>query len=431
MIRALWTALVTLLIPLLWWRLGRRARQEPLYGERRRQRLGHDLPSAPRASGSTVWVHAVSLGETRAALPLLKGLLRQGHGIWLTHTTATGMAEGERLMAEAIANGQVVQSWFPWDLPQAHRRVLAHVQPCVCLLIETEVWPNLMAVSQDLDVPVVLVSARLSESSLGRASRLRALSRPAYRALAAVLAQTADDARRLQSLGAPTARVMGNLKFDLDPPTAQLALGRAWRAKINRPVVLMASTREGEEERLLAAWQARVQPAQSALLLLVPRHPQRFDAVAELLRHRDLHFVRRSQWVEGEPVPPQVAVMLGDTLGEMPLYAACADVALMGGSFEPLGGQNLIEVIACGTPVIMGPHAWNFAQATQDAVAAGAAHQVSDEQQAVALASDLIQDSVRRAAMVEASLAFTERHAGAAERALQALRPWLLSAEAG
>jgi 3-deoxy-D-manno-octulosonic-acid transferase len=426
--RRLWTMLVVLMLPLLWWRLARRARHEPLYGERRWQRLGRDLPAKPRAPRATVWVHAVSLGETRAALPLLHALLRQGHGIWLTHTTATGMAEGARLMASTIAEGALVQSWFPWDLPGAYHDLLNHVRPCACLLIETEVWPNLMAVSQQRGLPVALVSARLSEASLRRARRWRALSLPAYRALSAVLAQTAEDAQRLQSLGAPTPVVVGNLKFDVEPPADLLRLGRQWRRQIQRPVVLMASTREGEEVALLQAWQARPQALAQAVLLLVPRHPQRFEVVADILREQGLTFARRSQLVVGDALSPQVSLVLGDSLGEMPLYAACADVALMGGSFAPLGGQNLIEVIACGTPVIMGPHSWNFEQATQSAVSANAALQVADAQEAVEQASRLLLEPPRRLRMVEASLAFTQRHAGAADRIMQALQPFLLSA---
>ncbi|MDO9284545.1 MAG: 3-deoxy-D-manno-octulosonic acid transferase, partial [Aquabacterium sp.] len=221
-----------------------------------------------------------------------------------------------------------------------------------------------------------------------------------------------DDARRLREAGAPRVMVSGNLKFDMTPPPRLTAMGLQWRQRLPRTVVLAASTREGEEGPLLAAWAA--QPAPRPLLLLVPRHPQRFEEVAALVRMQGLVLRLRSEWVD-EPPPEAGAadVWLGDTMGEMPVYFACADVALLGGSFAPLGGQNLIEAAACGCPVVMGPHTFNFAQASKQALAARAAVRVSDIQAAVSTAIGLANDPDRNA-WVERALGFANAHRGAA-----------------
>jgi 3-deoxy-D-manno-octulosonic-acid transferase len=237
-----------------------------------------------------------------------------------------------------------------------------------------------------------------------------------------VLAQTDDDAQRLRAAGARTVHVCGNLKFDVTPADDLVVQGRAWRTSLARPVVLAASTREGEEAALLAAWQRVSAPR--PLLLIVPRHPQRFDEVAQLVRRSGLTLRRRSQW--GDPLPPDAAaadVWLGDTVGEMALYYGCADVALLGGSFAPLGGQNLIEAAACGCPVVMGPHTFNFAEAAQRSVDAGAGMRADDiddgVRRAVALAAD-----AARPAWAERALAFAARHRGAAACTVRYLGKW-------
>jgi 3-deoxy-D-manno-octulosonic-acid transferase len=260
-----------------------------------------------------------------------------------------------------------------------------------------------------------------------------------------VLAQTAEDAERLRAMGGAAVEVTGNLKFDMAPDAAQIATGRAWRAQLGRPVVLAASTREGEEAPLLDAWRSLAAPR--PLLLLVPRHPQRFDEVAALVAARGLAMVRRSA------LPPLAGaaaaapagagagagaaaaavaaaatadadVVLGDSMGEMALYYAAADVALLGGSFAPLGGQNLIEAAACGCPLVMGPHTFNFAQAAEWSLEAGAAERVDDLAAGVARAVALAA-SPQRDAMAERASAFAARHRGAAMRTALALEPWV------
>ena len=286
---------------------------------------------------------------------------------WLTHGTATGREAGAALLREGDA-----QVWLPYDTPGAVRRFMRHHRPVAGVIMETEVWPNLLHGAAEAGVPLVLANARLSERSQAKGERLGALMRPAAARFTRVLAQTEDDARRLRDAGAGHVQVVGNLKFDVTPAPHQLARGRQWRQALARSVVLAASTREGEEPPLLQAWQALRGPR--PLLLLVPRHPQRFDEVGALVAAAGLRGLRRSAWTDAPPADAAaVDVWLGDSLGEMPLYYALADVALLGGSFAPLGGQNLIEAAACGCPLLMGPHTFNFAQAAEQARAAGAA----------------------------------------------------------
>jgi 3-deoxy-D-manno-octulosonic-acid transferase len=306
------------------------------------------------------------------------------------------------------------QAWLPWDTPQAVRRFLNHHQPSAGVLMETEVWPNLAAQCQARGLPLVLANARLSDKSLRQTRRLASLSRPAYASLAAVWAQTEDDARRLARAGATVKGVFGNVKFDALPDEQQLERGRAWRSMGMRPVVMLASAREGEEALLLQSI-----PRDAAVQwLIVPRHPQRFDEVAALVAQAGFSVSRRSEWADA-PVPADV--WIGDTLGEMALYYALADVALLGGSFEPLGGQNLIEAAACDCPVVMGPHTFNFAEAAELSEAAGAARRVASMAEGVRTALALVRDDAAREAAVRASREFAEAHRGAAQKTAEAI----------
>ena len=431
--RALYDAATWAAQPLLRRKLRRRGVAEPGYLHAVPERFGrYDAAPArpqPAPGAPLVWIHAVSLGETRAAAILLPTLRAQWPGmrLLLTHGTATGRAEGAKLLQPGD-----VQLWQPWDTRAATRRFVQAYRPDIGVLMETEVWPNTVRACRDAGVPLVLANARLSGKSLRGALRTGGLLPAAYRGFAAVLAQTEADAARFRQLGAPVAGVLGNLKFDAQPPDALLALGRAWRAAAGgRPVVMLASSREGEEveffNQIKAAALAEIAQAAINLVenqpqwLVVPRHPQRFDAVARLAEQHGLRVSRRSTWADA----PQAAdVWLGDSLGEMPAYYALADVALLGGSFAPLGGQNLIEAAACGCPVVMGPHTFNFAQAAEQALAAGAALRVADLTQGLGAASALVAQASRRQAMANAAQAFARQHQGAAERIAVALRPW-------
>ena len=417
--RRVYSALLVLLMPAYLLRLWWRGSKEPLYRHAIGERLGRY--AAPPSATGWIWVHAVSLGETRAAAALVDALRarRPGMRLLLTHGTATGMEAGRSLLRDGDA-----QTWLPYDTPGAVRRFLRHFQPAVGVLMETEIWPNLLHAAQQVSLPMVLANARLSDKSLRKGERLAALIRPAVQSLRLVLAQTDRDAHRLRASGADPVIVSGNLKFDVAPDVAQLHHGKAWRAALRREVVLAAVTREGEEAMLLDAWRQVAEPR--PLLLIVPRHPQRFDDVAALIRAAGLSVARRSAWAAAQspdlPPPEALAapVWLGDSMREMALYYGCADVALLGGSFAPLGGQNLIEAAACGCPMVLGPHTFNFAEAAELSIAAGAAVRAADMTQALVQAQAMIAPEVQQRFSTHA-LAFASLHRGAADRMADAV----------
>ncbi|WP_310627115.1 3-deoxy-D-manno-octulosonic acid transferase [Limnohabitans sp.] len=424
-----YSLLMWFLQPLLRRKLQRRGRDEAGYLHAIDERFGHYTQAA--TEGCCVWVHAVSLGETRAAAVLLQALRAACPHIRivLTHGTATGRAQGMSLL-----QGGDVQVWQPWDTPAVVRRFLAHFQPRLGILLETELWPNWVAQCRQANVPLVLVNARMSERSRRQAQRLSWLSRPAYQGLSAVWAQTQDDAVRLRTLGAPVKGVLGNVKFDAQPDVAQLAQAQLWKQRLQRPVVLLASAREGEEVMWLDTLQAlkdlprdHRHHIHAVHWLIVPRHPQRFDEVAALITQRGWGLSRRSTWADG--LRPQASVddalWLGDSLGEMALYYGLSEVALLGGSFAMFGGQNLIEATACGCPVIMGPHTFNFAEAAQLAEDAGAALRVADMAQAAITALQLVSFAPDERAHVQACMTFSQAHRGAAQRTVQVLLPYL------
>lgn len=425
--RGVYTLALRALSPLIWLWMGHRARraggQWEIFSPQRFGRL--PAASSSDSQAAPVWVHAVSLGETRAAQPLLQALLDRGLPVLLTHVTATGRAEGARLFQDAIGRGQLRQAWLPYDFPGATRRFMAASGPRCGLLIEREVWPNLLAAARAAGVPMGLVSARFSASSLRQAGRMGGVMREALAGLDAVLAQTAEDAARLAQAGARQPVVTGNLKFDLALPPTQVQAGQAWRQRLGRPVVAVASTREGEDGAFIEAIKrhAKVSGTHNApLFLLIPRHPQRFDEAARLLEEAGLAYARRSA---GAEPGADTTVLLGDTLGEMAFYYAASDVAIVAGSFAPLGGQNLIEACAAGVPVIVGPHTFNFKQAAEDAIEAGAAQRAPDAAQAVDAAMALLADEARRRRGGEAARAWFGAHAGATGRTLDALASWL------
>lgn len=409
-----WWLALPLVLARLWWR----GRREPGYRHHLGERLGF---YRQRADAPLIWVHAVSVGETRAAEPLVEALLGAwpDHGILLTHVTATGRATGAALFGKHGA--RVMQCFLPYDTGLMVGRFLRHFRPRVCVLMETEVWPNVMAQCARHRVPVALVNARLSERSLAKARRLPALMREAAAGMSCVAAQTEADAERLRRFGTPNVQVTGNLKFDVAPPAEMLAAGAALRARIGtRPVFLCASTREGEEALLLDAWLG--QSRGEALLLLVPRHPQRFEEVAREVAVRGLRVQRRSMLGSGS-LPPDVQVLLGDTMGEMFAYYAACDVAYIGGSLLPFGGQNLIEACAVGKPVLLGPHTFNFAAASEDAIAAGAALRLPDARTVADAASRLLDSPSHREEMGRSAAAFALQHRGATARTIALLRP--------
>ena len=426
-----YSLLMTLAQPLLLFKLKQRAQAEPLYGLHQAERFG--FYSQPRGAGF-VWVHAVSLGETNAAKILIDHLrtewAKRGwvFRLLLTHGTATGREAGQALLQAGD-----VQVWQPWDSPGAVKRFLRHFQPTLGFLIETEVWPNWVLQAKKIGMPLVLTNARMSARSFAKAKRWPWLSEPIYSALSAVWAQTREDAQRLVDLGAPSALVLGNLKYDAQPNThlrdQGRALRQAWQTQTGRQVVVLASSREGEEALWLAALQGLREVQHDAgdgaltqiQWLIVPRHPQRFDEVAQAIEAAGLSLSRRSQWLDTAVLPAPTDVWLGDTMGEMAFYYGLSHVALLGGSFANWGGQNLIEAAACGCPVILGPHTFNFEDAAEQSIAAGAGFRVGSMDEALLRAWGLLTATpLKNLSSVEqasaAALTYARSHRGAGQR---------------
>jgi 3-deoxy-D-manno-octulosonic-acid transferase len=413
-----WLLATPLVVAYLLWR----SRRQPEYRAHWAERFG--LHPRRDDAAPLIWIHAVSVGETRAAQPLVTALA-QAHPqarILLTCMTPTGRRTALELYGRLLGD-RFAQAYLPYDYAGAPGRFLRAWRPSLGLLMETELWPNLMAAAEREGVPVALVNARLSERSLARGLRQRRLVLPAARRLAAVLAQSADDAARIARLGRAVDAVTGNLKFDNAPRQSLLATGRAWRDRIGRPVVVAASTRDGEEALLWTAWRRAV-PVRGAnvpLLAIVPRHPQRFDAVARDAQAAGFAIARRPALDDATTDWSGVDLLIGDSMGEMDAWYALAACVVMGGSLEPFGSQNLIEPCAAGCPVLVGPSTFNFADAAEQALASGAALRVRDADDAIARALGLLEDPAAAAAMARAGSAFAEAHRGATQRTMAAL----------
>ncbi len=392
----------------LWWR----ARRQPEYLENVGERFGR---YATAAQAPLIWVHAVSVGETRAAAPLIQELQRRypRHRILLTHMTPTGRDTGLTLFGDGVQ-----RCYLPYDFPFAVARFLAHFKPVCGILLETEIWPNLIRACRAREIPIYLVNARMSEKSCRRYARFSAFAAACLNDLSGIAAQSRADAGRLQSLGAPAVAVTGNLKFDITPDAELVARGATWREQWGRarPVLLCASTREGEEALLLQALQQIDVP--DVLVLIVPRHPQRFGEVAALIERAGFAYQRRSA---GAPIAAQTRIVLGDSMGEMFAYYAASNVAIIGGSLLPFGAQNLIEACAAGCPVIVGPHIYNFAEVVQLAVEAGAAVRAQDAAAAITAAGEILCDAARARRMGDAGLAFARDHRGATAHVIEML----------
>ncbi|MDP2787940.1 MAG: lipid IV(A) 3-deoxy-D-manno-octulosonic acid transferase [Pseudomonadota bacterium] len=408
--RAIYSLAWLLVLPFAFLYLLWRARRQPEYLRHWPERLGwtRTWTGSPR-----LWIHAVSVGETRAAAPLISAW-RARHpecAILLTHATPTGRETGKALFGETVE-----QAYLPYDFPPLVWLFLKRARPGMGAIMETELWPNLFAACARRKLPLFLVNARLSERSARGYARFRGLTRPALQTLSGLAAQTADDAQRYAELGATDVRVTGNLKFDASVPAETEQHSRELRQRFaGRFVWLAASTREGEEPLLLTLLDQLDLP--DVLLVLVPRHPQRFEAVARLIAARGQPWARRSQ-------PAQDAhfnVFLGDSMGEMAAYYAAADVAYIGGSLLPFGGQNLIEAAAAGCPALIGPHTWNFSEAAAEAVAAGAARRVADSGELAVELRALHDDAQSREAMAAAGKHFADRNRGATQRTLELL----------
>ena len=420
-----------LLLPLAFIRLAWRARHAFSYLHHIPERLGFGY-SKPITQGS-IWVHAVSVGETRAAQPLIEAYLARGESILLTHMTLNGRRTGKQLFSKEIASGQIRQVYLPYDLCWSVEHFLKTFKPKFGLFMETEAWPTVVFRCKEISLPLFLVSARLSERSARRVNQFGKAGRALFQAFAGILAQTEFDAHRYKSLGVTNVQIAGNLKFDVALDQALVKQGKDWQQDLhlsNRLMVCAASTRYGEEVIILKAWRDLLFSnafSVAPLLCLVPRHPERFTEVADQINATGLKFCRRSEWPGTPRECAGLNVVLGDSMGEMPMYYSASDLVLMGGSLLPFGGQNLIEACAAGCPVLLGEHTYNFQQAALDAIETGAAKRIHGElilSEPIALMEalkELLLNSTELEKMSAAARAYSIEHQGATNRILAAL----------
>jgi 3-deoxy-D-manno-octulosonic-acid transferase len=407
--RFVYSLLLYLALPFVPLKLLWRGMKQPTYLKYWTERFGFYAQkiNTPKIIKPVIWLHCVSVGETRAAEPLIKALQTQypQHQILLTHGTPTG-----RDASEALFGDNVQRVYLPYDLPFAVNNFLAHFQPKIGLIMETELWFNLIAACKQRDIPLLLLNARLSEKSFNGYQKLGKLVREGLQNLSAIAAQSSDDAARLQKLGARNISVAGNLKFDVKPPADSVDKGLQLRSLLGeKPIFLAASTREGEEALILGAVKGL-----DVLTVIVPRHPQRFDEVAALIKHAGFSYVRRSNLLA--PLNKNLKVVLGDSMGELFTYYAACDFTFIGGSLLPFGGQNLIEAATIGKPILIGPHTFNFADASNSAVEKGAAIRVKDAAELCKQIKNLVSHQAKREEMSQAALQFSQAATGATAR---------------
>jgi len=413
--RLLYSLLHYAVLPGVLVRLALRGLRNRGYWERWDERFG--FAPALTEGGTRIWVHAVSVGEVQASLPLVRAL-REGYAdarILVTTTTPTG---SERVM-QALG-GEVAHRYVPYDLPGAVRRFLDRVRPDLVVLMETELWPNILHQCGERGIPVVLVNARLSERSARGYARFGVFTRGMLQHVTAIAAQSEEDARRFASLGADPARmrVTGSVKFDVRVAASVVeeaqVMRRCWG--VARGVWIAASTHEGEDEQILAAYARVIRVIPDCMLVLVPRHPERFSRAAALCRRRGYRTVLRTR------APASCAdadVFIGDTMGELPVFYAASDIAFVGGSLVQVGGHNMLEPAALGIPVLMGPHVFNFCEISGHLCEAGAARMVRDADELGDAVVEFLSDADLRHSAGECGRAFVGRNRGALERVMR------------
>ena len=428
---AVYQLLWHLLLPFAFVRLVWRARHTFAYLHHIPERLGFGYDK-PITQGS-IWIHAVSVGETRAAQPLVEAYLARGETILLTHMTLNGRRTGKQLFAKKITSGQIRQVYLPYDLCWSVEHFLNTFKPKRGLFMETEAWPTVVFRCAELGLPLFLVNARLSERSARRVSRFGKAGRSLFQAFAGILAQTDFDAQRYRSLGIKNICIVGNLKFDVALDEQLVHQGRLWQQELHaqqRLMVCAASTRNGEEAIILKAWKDLLLSntfETTPLLCLVPRHPERFTEVADAIHSAGLKFCRRSEWSGAPRDCSGLDVVLGDSMGEMLMYYSATDLVVMGGSLLPFGGQNLIEACAAGCPVLLGDYTYNFQQASLDAIQAGAAKRIEghlslgDSIALMEALKALLLNPAELSKMSDAAKTYSIEHQGATGRILAAL----------
>jgi 3-deoxy-D-manno-octulosonic-acid transferase len=378
---------------------------------------------APLAGRSPIWVHAVSVGETIAAKPLLEGLKQRwpDRPLILSNMTETGRSVGQGIGAVDVA------LHFPFDYPFAIRSLLERVRPALIVIVETEIWPNFVRIASEMGIPVVMVNGRISDRSLGRYLRLRRFFGPVLARFSALCMQSAEDGRRIAAIGADPGRVFvtGNLKYDIavtvPTPDERSAVRTAYRLPPETLVVTSGSTHPGEEELVIAAFRALLAHGLSLVLVLVPRHPERADEVAGLLEKADLAYVRRSKLRATTPLIAPAGVLLVDTIGELMRLYAASDLVFVGGSLVPVGGHNLLEPASLGVPVIFGSHMSNFREISRLVLDGGGGMQVPDGDALCAAMATLLQNVDQRLTMGERGRRIVAENGGATERHLEVI----------
>ena len=373
--------------------------------------------------GGTLWVHAVSVGEVQAATALVNVLRKRfpSQKILLTTFTATG---SERVCANFPQD--VLHCYVPYDLPGAVQRFLVHTRPHLAIIMETELWPNIFHYCHELGIPIILANARMSERSARGYRRVVGIIKETLTKVSAIAAQTEQDAARLIALGAPPERVhtTGSIKFDIRLPASlheeAAVLRRSWGS--DRAVWIAASTHEGEEKYVLDVFEAVKKVVQDSLLVLVPRHPERFSKVTALCHKRGYTTVSRS---DQQPCGPGTDIFIGDSMGELALFYAAADVAFVGGSLVPVGGHNLLEPAALGLATITGPYMFNFAEISRLLCEEGVVRQVQDTQQLTEAVIGLLRDPNLRYAMGEKGKHLVEKNRGALDALVRLITPYL------
>ena len=423
---AVYQLLWHLLLPFAFIRLAWRTRHSSEYLNHFSERLG--FAYGKTVTQGSVWIHAVSVGETRAAQPLVEAYLARGETILLTHMTLNGRRAGAALFERAIAAGQLRQVYLPYDLCWSVANFIRVFKPKLGLFMETEAWPTIVFYCAEIRLPLFLVNARLSERSARRVIRFGNAGRSLFQAFSGILAQTQLDADRYRSLGVKKVKIVGNLKFDVPLDPGLVLQGQIWKQELHskqRLMVCAASTRDGEEAMILKAWKDLLLDNTleiTPLLCLVPRHPERFSEVANQIQEASLKFRRRTEWIEAPKGDASVDVILGDSMGEMPMYYSAADLVVMGGSLLPFGGQNLIEACAAGCPVLLGEHTYNFQQAALDAIEMGAAKRIQAEPIALMeILKELLLNTAELAKMSSAAKSYALEHQGATQKIMAAL----------
>jgi 3-deoxy-D-manno-octulosonic-acid transferase len=419
----LWLVLPFMGLVLIW-----RAVRRPAYRAHWIERFGISTDHAIQ-SRQPVWIHAVSVGETRAAQPLIQALLAQSpeRTILLTHMTPTGRAAGAQLYAKFLAEERLVQAYLPYDYGLAMRRFIRHWQPRSSVMMETEVWPNLIATANKLQLPITLVNARLSDKSLRKGLRFERLMTEAVNGFDAIAAQSQADAERIEMFSPRVKiQVLGNTKFDVEVPPLSVDLGTQWKLAIGRPTIVFASSRDGEEIIFFQALRAKFERASASairpLVIVVPRHPERFAEVNALAVKHSFSVAKRS---DGIPASIDTDVLLGDSMGEMFAYYCAAHIAIIGGSFGPFGSQNLLEAMAVGCPVIVGPSRFNFDHIIAEAIDSGGAIGVLGMAQAIDIAFEQLNFGADLASIARLAKQFCTAHQGATKKTLQVLQPWI------